>query len=68
MRRTALILLLVLAGCSSESDDPAPVSSTTTAPSTATTISFEDCQKQAEYPGGRYAVEYDNGVCRVQKP
>lgn len=36
--------------------------------STAAKMTFEECQKSAEYPGGKYAVEYDNGVCKVQKP
>ena len=35
---------------------------------TAGTMTFAECQASAEYPGGRYAVEYDNGVCTVQKP
>lgn len=33
-----------------------------------TKMTFAECQASAEYPGGRYAVEYDNGVCTVQKP
>lgn len=40
----------------------------TTAPTTPKTMTFAECQKSAEYPGGKYAVEYDNGVCTVQKP
>lgn len=34
----------------------------------AAKMTFAECQASAEYPGGRYAVEYDNGVCTVQKP
>ena len=41
------------------------VDTTTT---TGAGMTFAECQKSAEYPGGRYAVEYDNGVCTVQKP
>lgn len=35
---------------------------------TTTAMTFATCQQSAEYPGGRYAVEYDNGVCTVQRP
>lgn len=35
---------------------------------TPATMTFEECQASAEYPGGRYAVEFDKGVCTVQKP
>ena len=31
-------------------------------------MTFAECQASAEYPGGRYAVDFDNGVCTVQKP
>lgn len=31
-------------------------------------MTFEQCQASGEYPGGRYAVDFDNGVCTVQKP
>lgn len=31
-------------------------------------MTFAECQKSAEYDGGRYAVEFDNGVCTVQRP
>lgn len=31
-------------------------------------MTFAECQKSGEYPGGRYAVEFDNGACTVQKP
>lgn len=32
-------------------------------------MTFEECQKSAEYGNGsRYGVSYDNGVCTVQKP
>jgi hypothetical protein len=34
----------------------------------AAKMTFEQCQASGEYPGGRYAVEYDNGLCKVQKP
>lgn len=33
-----------------------------------TKMTFAQCQASGEYPGGRYAVEYDNGVCTVQRP
>ncbi len=32
-----------------------------------TKMTFAECQAAAEYDGGRYAVEYDNGVCTVQR-
>lgn len=38
------------------------------AAATPAKMTFAECQKQGEYPGGRYAVEFDNGVCTVQKP
>ena len=41
---------------------------TTTTTAGAPGMTFAECQASAEYPGGRYAVEYDNGVCTVQKP
>jgi len=31
-------------------------------------MTFAECQESAEYPGGKYAVEFDNGVCTVQRP
>lgn len=31
-------------------------------------MTFAECQASGEYPGGRYAVEFDNGVCTVQRP
>ena len=32
-------------------------------------MTFAECQRSAEYGnGGQYAVEFDNGVCKVQKP
>ncbi len=34
----------------------------------AAKMTFAECQKSAEYPGGKYAVSFDNGVCTVQKP
>lgn len=37
------------------------------APPAPPKVSFAECQKSAEYPGGRYAVEYDAGVCTVQR-
>lgn len=37
-------------------------------PTTTATMTYEACQESAEYPGGRYAVEYDNGACKVQRP
>lgn len=33
-----------------------------------TKMTFAECQKSAEYDGGRYAVSFDNGVCTVQRP
>lgn len=65
-----VILVAVAGGCGGGDGGPAdaPSTTSTSAPTTATTLSFADCQKQAEYPGGRYAVEYDHGVCKVQKP
>lgn len=34
-----------------------------------TKMTFAECQASAVNPlGGRYAVEYDNGVCKVQRP
>lgn len=35
----------------------------------APAMTFEECQASATSPGGgQYAVEFDNGVCKVQKP
>lgn len=64
-----LIGLLIVGGaCGADAD----TKNGTTVSSTATTapagMTYEECQKSAEYPGGRYAVDYDNGVCKVQKP
>lgn len=59
----------VLAGACSSSPEPAPpAAGVQTTATTAPGMTFADCQKSAEYPGGRYAVSYDNGVCTVQKP
>lgn len=33
-----------------------------------TKMTFAECQKSAEYDGGRYAVEYADGVCTIQRP
>lgn len=73
MRRPVLILIaLAVAGACSSSggkkDDPAVSTSSTSSTVTTHQMTFEECQKSGEYPGGRYAVEYDNGVCKVQKP
>jgi hypothetical protein len=70
MRRPVLLLIaLATAGACSSSDGKkdAPAVSTSSTPTTHM-MTFEECQKSGEYPGGRYAVEYDNGVCKVQKP
>lgn len=48
---------------------PASTSSSTTvttARAKPAGMTFAQCQASAEYPGGRYAFEYDNGVCTVQ--
>jgi hypothetical protein len=45
--------------CGAATDPPADA---------APKMTFEQCQASGEYPGGRYAVEFDNGVCTVQKP
>lgn len=37
---------------------------TTTVPA----MTFEQCQESGKYDGGQYAVEYDHGVCTVQRP
>ena len=72
--RLALIPLTVLGllfggACSSTPEpDQKGVVTTTTGGATTSTMSFAECQASGEYPGGRYAVEYDNGVCTVQKP
>jgi hypothetical protein len=60
----------VIAGCGGTSSPKAPAAgvvetTTTTVPAGMT---FAECQKSAEYPGGRYSVSFDNGVCTVQKP
>lgn len=34
----------------------------------AARMTMAECQRSAEYPGGRYAVSFDNGVCTVQRP
>lgn len=60
-----LVATVLLVGCSSSGGKSAPATTT----STVHTMTFEECQASAEYPGGgRYAVEYDHGVCKVQKP
>lgn len=72
--RLALIPLaalgLVFGGACSSDPEPAGgvVTTTTVAAVTSSTMSFAECQKSGEYPGGRYAVDYNNGVCTVQKP
>ena len=69
MRRPVLILIaLAFAGaCSSSGGKDDPAVSTSSTPTTHR-MTFEECQASATYPGGgRYAVEYDNGVCTVQK-
>lgn len=59
----------VLAGaCSSPEPAPPAAGVVQTTATTAPGMTFADCQKSAEYPGGRYSVSYDNGVCTVQKP
>ncbi len=40
----------------------------TRTPSAARRMTFAECQASGEYPGGRYAAEFDNGVCTVQRP
>jgi hypothetical protein len=52
--------------CSSSPEPKTTPGAVVSTPST--TMSFADCQKSAEYDGGRYAVDYDNGVCTVQRP
>lgn len=68
MRRTVLVLIVALAaaGACSSSGGKGPAAST----STTHQMTFEECQASATYGtnGGRYSVEYDNGVCKVQKP
>lgn len=65
---------LVACDASSSSQGGAVETTTTSRPAVSTTTStrpgmtFAECQKTAEYPGGRYAVEFDNGVCTVQRP
>lgn len=70
MRRTGLILIVALAaaGACSSSDEKKDAPAVTSSTPTTHMMTFEECQKSGEYPGGRYAVEYDNGVCKVQKP
>lgn len=73
----AVLGLVAGVGCGG-SDKPA-VDKPGVVNTTSSTMSYAECQKSAEYPGftdeqgtvysgGRYAVEYDNGVCTVQKP
>jgi hypothetical protein len=65
-RASIFLVALAAAGACSTSGGGAPATSTT---STTHRMTFEECQASATYPGGgRYAVEYDNGVCKVQKP
>lgn len=66
----ALTVALTLFGsaCSSSPAKPASGVVETTTSSAPAGMSFAECQKSAEYPGGKYAVSYDNGVCTVQKP
>lgn len=61
---TALLTLGVACG-SSPKTTSGVVETTTT---TVAGMTFAECQKSAEYPGGRYSFDYDNGVCNVQKP
>ena len=72
MRITPIVAALaaVLAGACSSSPDPAPPAAgvVQTTATTAPGMTFAECQKSAEYPGGRYPVSFDNGVCTVQKP
>lgn len=60
------VAMVVAGACSSGGDSPAVQPGV--AETTSSTMSFAECQKSGEYPGGSYAVEYDNGVCTVQKP
>lgn len=65
MRRAVLIVALAVAGACSGSGGKRPASST----STTHRMTYDECRASATRPGGgRYAVEYDNGVCKVQKP
>lgn len=57
------LAMLIGAGCSSAAGSPPP------AGGAVAKMTFEECQASATSPaGGRYAVEFDNGVCKVQKP
>ena len=49
------------------------VAGTSSTTEKAPTMTFTECQASAEYTTesgatGRYAVEFDNGVCIVQRP
>lgn len=63
---TALLTLGV--ACGSSPKTTSGVVETTTTTVAPAGMTFADCQKSAEYPGGRYSFDYDNGVCNVQKP
>lgn len=57
------LAVLIGAGCSSAAGPPSP------ARGAVAKMTFEECQASATYPGGgQYAVEFDNGICKVQKP
>jgi hypothetical protein len=63
-----LVALVAGVACSS-SPEPKATPGAVVDSTTSTTMSYEACVKSAEYGnGGQYAVEYDNGVCNVQKP
>lgn len=67
----ALTAILTLGVACTSSPKPAGTSGvveTTTTTLAPAGMTFAECQASAEYPGGRYAVDYDNGVCNVQKP
>lgn len=70
-----IVAAVLFAGaCSS---DPSPKVSDGAVTSTtvkAAGMTYAECQKSAEYSGqdgysgGVYAFEFDNGVCKVQRP
>lgn len=47
--------------------EPAATGGAVETTSTTAGMTFAECQRSGEYPGGRYAVSFDNGVCTVQR-
>lgn len=71
MKLAPIVAALIAVGagaCSSTPEKSPPAAGVVETTATTTGMTFAECQQSAEYPGGRYSVSFDNGVCTVQKP